>query len=227
LNQSFKTIALILASGNGNRFQSNIPKQFHKIGDSSILRKTIEQFTIHNEIDAVAVVINNKFTDLYEQETKNLDLLPFIIGGEERQDSSRLGLEAIAKYNPKNVLIHDGARPFISSEIISNTIKNLEFYDCVIPGIAVSDTIKKFINNEITSLTREDLYFVQTPQGAKFNVIYNLIKNSKEKYTDESQLFEQAKMNVHIIEGSKKNIKITTKEDLIIAEQFIRENKWK
>ena len=106
----FNTIALIVAAGVAKRFGVATPKQYLLINDKSILQIVIEKFLQHPQIDAVAVIINDSHQELYQKFTKNLDLLPPILGGKERQDSVRLGLLSIAKYEPEKVLIHDAAR---------------------------------------------------------------------------------------------------------------------
>ena len=118
----YNTIALIVAAGSGERLGNTTPKQYLLLAGRAILRHSAEKFLNHNEIDAVFVVYNPDHKALYEAAIAGIDLPEPILGGKSRQESVRLGLEAIAQYNPKKVLIHDAARPLVSTKIISDII---------------------------------------------------------------------------------------------------------
>ena len=106
------TFALVLAAGRGARFGGMLPKQYLSLGGSSVLRHAVNAFARHPRIDGVLVTIRPEDREMYDRALAGLDLLPPVPGGAERQDSVRLGLEALAPHRPERVLIHDGARPF-------------------------------------------------------------------------------------------------------------------
>src|ERR1700680_1713547 len=106
------TFALVLAAGRGARFGGSLPKQYLPLGGSSVLRHAVNAFAAHPRIDGVLVTIRSEDREAYDSALVGVDLLPPVAGGAERQDSVRLGLEALAAHRPARVLIHDGARPF-------------------------------------------------------------------------------------------------------------------
>ena len=214
-----KTIAVIVAAGTSNRFSNDLPKQYHKIENIPVLRMTIEKFLHHPAIDAVQVVINKDHTKLYQEVTKGLDLLPFVFGGESRQESVRNALFALKSTPPRNVLIHDAARPFVSPNLITNVVNKLKTYQVVDVGLGVRDTVKERYGNEIKVLDRKRLYFTQTPQGFDFNLILKLHSSTEKSYTDDVTLCIDAGVDVCVVKGENQNIKITYAEDLLFLQQ--------
>ncbi len=211
-----KNIALIVAGGNGLRMGDSQPKQYLQINGVSILRRTIERFLSCPSIDAVKVVIAKEHEDLYRSAILGLDLLPFAIGGDTRQESVFNGLKDLAKLNPQHVLIHDAARPFVTNEIIYNVINMLEIYKAVDVGVTPKDTIK-LNNSEISTLDRSKLYCTQTPQGFHFETILSLHEHHQGfNATDDITLALESGIKVGVASGDYKNIKITTPEDLIM-----------
>lgn len=203
-----KTIAIIVAGGSGSRFGSSIPKQYI----SSILTKTIKQF-LKAKIDAVQVVIRPEDIELYNQATRKIELLPVVFGGETRGASVKNGLQAIEKYNPELVLVHDANRSSISAELINQVIDNLEDNPGfgVVPSIEVPETVKSIINNKVEVIDRDNLFLIQTPQGFYFKKLLDAYNKTDNFFTDESSLMEG---NIIYIPGERKNIKITYQEDL-------------
>src|SRR5580704_3085207 len=112
------TYALVLAAWRGMRFGGTLPKQYLPLGGSSVLRHAVSAFAAHPRVDGVLVTIRPEDKREYDCAVEGLDLLAAVAGGAERQDSVRLGLEALTPYRPTRVLIHDGARPFPSSGLI-------------------------------------------------------------------------------------------------------------
>ncbi|MBU6338520.1 MAG: bifunctional 2-C-methyl-D-erythritol 4-phosphate cytidylyltransferase/2-C-methyl-D-erythritol 2,4-cyclodiphosphate synthase [Rickettsiales bacterium] len=220
-----KTVALITACGRGNRFNKGegIPKQYLSLAGIPLLRHSILAFLNHPKIDDVICVIHPDDMQFYEEASAGLDLLNPVFGGETRQASIRLGLKALEEYNPSNVLIHDGVRPFVSKRIISGVLEKLETHPAVIPAIAVEDTIKKYADGKIEwTLERENLWRAQTPQGFTYQDILNSHNAFKDlHFTDDSALNEYAGIPVAIIPGSQNNFKITTEEDFERAKAMI------
>jgi 2-C-methyl-D-erythritol 4-phosphate cytidylyltransferase/2-C-methyl-D-erythritol 2,4-cyclodiphosphate synthase len=216
-----KIIALIVAAGRGSRFGEGTPKQYHLLRGKMILTHTVEAFLSHPEIDAVKVVIHPDDVELYEEAVKGLDVLPHCFGGKDRQESVRFGLEAIEKEKPEFVLIHDAARPFVSHQVISNVIEPLNSRVGVVPVIPVTDTIKKVAAGSTSvsyTIDRSVLWRAQTPQGFVYkDILISSKKTRKMKLTDDAAAAETCGIKVVTVKGSTTNIKITTLEDLEMA----------
>ena len=205
-----KNIVIIVAAGESSRFNNNIPKQYNLINNKTILRWSIEKFLSCQSIDNILVVIHEKHKNLYKNAIKGLNLLDCVIGGKTRKESVFLGLKAIEKINPENVLIHDAARPLISKKIIEEVILKLNNYQAVDIGIKLTDTIKQFdTKNNIKIIDRNFLYRTQTPQGFKYKLILDLHKNNNIHYTDDISLCFEKNINICKIDGEINNIKIT------------------
>ena len=224
-----KNYAIILASGTGSRFGADIPKQFVKIADKTILEHTIEIFEKSEYINEIFIVITPEYRDFaqeiilknsYKKVTKLLN------GGEIRKDSSYIGINAIED-EEANVLIHDCARPFVSQRIIKDCIKALEQYSAVGVAIPTSDTIVETNNGIIKNVPpRSNLMRMQTPQGFKMSVIkeaHELSKNDKNFTDDCGLIVKNGLCDVYIVNGDDKNIKITYPSDISLAEKLLQE----
>lgn len=221
-----KIVALITASGRGSRLSldgDGIPKQYLPLAGVPMLRHTILAFLNHPKISDVICTIHPDDMALYEEAIQGLDLLNPVFGGQTRQESVRNGLEALREYNPDKILIHDGARPFISKQVISGILEKLETHPAVIPAMPVEDTIKKYGDGKIEwTVERENLWRAQTPQGFLYQDILNAHTAFKHmNFTDDSALDEYAGIPVAIIPGSHNNFKITTIGDYERAKQLI------
>ena len=225
----YKTVALIMAAGVGSRLESgqeNIPKQYIQVNDRVLLAIILEKFLVHPQIDAVLVVINDKHKKFYEKATKNLNLLPAVMGGTRRQDSVRNGLIALKKYSPENILIHDAARIFVKHSQISQVIEALNTFQAVTLGAKVVDSLR--YANEINTgpVKRDNLFMIQTPQAFKHKLIlkwHNELKN--ENFTDDISIAEKAGCkSIKIIESSIENFKLTNRKDLQLAERLYVES---
>jgi 2-C-methyl-D-erythritol 4-phosphate cytidylyltransferase/2-C-methyl-D-erythritol 2,4-cyclodiphosphate synthase len=225
-----KIVALITACGRGSRFSEDesLPKQYLPLAGISLLRHSILSFINHPEISDVICVIHPDDVLLYEEASIGLDLLTPVFGGETRQASIRLGLEALREYNPSKVLIHDGVRPFVSKQIINGVLEKLKTHPAVIPAVVVEDTIKKCEDGKIEwTLERENLWRAQTPQGFVYEDILNShVAFQNLHFTDDASINEYAGIPVAIIPGSQNNFKITTQDDYerakTIASSFIK-----
>lgn len=204
----FNTIAVIVAGGYGARFDSNIPKQYHY----SILRKTIEKFIFCPLIDQIQVVIRAEDIALYEKETQDLDLLPVAFGGKTRADSVKNGLISLDAYQPNLVLVHDAVRPFVSYNLIEETIYTLQNNPNhgVAPTLPITETTKRISNNKSEIIDRTNLYTIQTPQAFYYKQLVKAFEECTQSLTDESSL----DIPMIYIPGEKNNIKITYKEDM-------------
>jgi len=212
--------AIIVAAGRGKRVGGEIPKQYLEVGGVPILRHTVDVFRKHSGIDYIQIIINPDDQKLYEAAVGDLDLPKPIYGGDTRQKSVLNGLEAIGDQMPEYVFIHDAARPFLDHSIINNLIKVVDVSGAVIPALKVTDTIKYMDTDKIDStLNRNYLYRAQTPQAFRYKAIFMAHRRFEiENMTDDSAIAEKSGLQVRIIEGSEKNFKITTSEDLMKAE---------
>ena len=223
------TGVLIVAAGKGIRSKSIIPKQYLHFGNQSVLGMNIANFLREPLIDFIQVVINKKHVAFYKEAIGKIDsnkLLPFCFGGKTRSHSVKNGLEAIANKDCTKILIQDGARPFTSSKIIRKCIKGLDKFDVVFPGINIPDTLylkkKESSRDTISKLgpSRDSLIRAQTPQAFRFDYIYKRHMSSSEHYTDDVNLAFLDNKKIEIISGSEYNFKITTQEDIKIAEKL-------
>ena len=219
--------AIVLAGGRGKRMNYHKSKQFIEIKGKPLLVYTLEKFIYNKSIDEVILVLPEDEVDYCKKEVLqkySLKVDRIVIGGKERQDSVFNALEAMEKANI--VLIHDGARPFISEKIIEEGIKYANIYGAAAPGVTPKDTIK--IKNEdnisVDTPDRNTLVAVQTPQCFKYDEIYQCHRKIKEEnaiVTDDTSVVERYGHKVYLYEGDYTNIKITTPEDLILAERLI------
>lgn len=211
-----KSVALIVAAGRGHRFGGEMPKQYTQLDGAPVLRHTVMAFLSHPKIDHVRVVIHPDDMDLYEAATEGLGLKTPIFGGEERQDSVRLGLQQIADDAPDFVLIHDGARPYISADVISRVLDALGSAAGAIPTLPLTDTIKRVIDGKIVATEdRFELWRAQTPQGFRYSDILNAhLKLTGQSLTDDAAICEAVGLTVVRVDGDDKNVKITTLSDI-------------
>lgn len=218
---------IIVAGGSGSRMNMNINKQFIKINEKEVIAHTIDKFYKNEYIDEIILVVKEDEIDYFKENIikkygyKNIKIA---LGGKERQDSVYNGLKIVDK-NCDMVLVHDGARPFVSKEIIKKAVTETKKASVI--GVRVKDTIKVVNNNEIISTpNRNTLWAIQTPQTFKYDLLKRAYEKAYEENfygTDDSSLVENLGEKVNIIEGSYENIKITTKEDLNMAYQTIKE----
>jgi len=201
---------IILASGQSKRFNSPKAKQFIKYKNKALFEHSVDKAIKSKLFKKIILVINDK-KQVKKKYPKNILIIK---GGKERSDSSLIGLKFIKKYKPKNVLIHDAARPNFSIRLLKNLINSLKKHKAVIPVVTPKDSIKYKIKNQLFNLNRKNLYLTQTPQAFKFNEIYNLSIKQKNKIQDEATLFIENNLKFNFINGEILNDKITFKEDL-------------
>lgn len=211
-----KTIALIVAAGKSERMAASTPKPYLEINGKALLAHTIQQFITHPEIDGVRVVVRREHHGLYRKAVQNLTLFPLVVGGKNRQESVRLGLEALQHVKPERVLIHDAARPCVSHAQISRVIAALDKHEAVIPTLPISDTIKQVENDTIQqTVPRDHLHVVQTPQGFNYQSLFDVHQKFREdNLTDDAALFEKSGRKVASVPGEHGNFKITTPSDI-------------
>lgn len=224
--------ALIVAAGRGARAatEHSEPKQYCALGGVPMLTRTLAAFAEHPGVTDVLVVIHPDDVALYEQASAPYGgaILPAVPGGARRQDSVRLGLEALAEKAPSRVLIHDAARPFADEALITRVIDALSTSPGALPCLPVTDTLKRGEAGRVTgTVSREGLLRAQTPQGFNFEAILTAhraaARDSTLDFTDDTSVAEWFGLDVAIVEGSEHNRKLTTAEDLMIADQLLRQ----
>lgn len=229
-NNLFKVTTIITAAGKGTRMNSNINKQYIDISGIPVLARTISAFQKCEAVNDIIVVVNEENIDYCKEkiiEKYNFTKVKSLVcGGAERQNSVYQGLCA-ADENSNIVLIHDGARPFVSNKNIVDCINAAKIYGACGIGVRLKDTIKICDKNGFVESTpdRSSLWSIQTPQA----FIYDIIMDAHKKAiqcgyigTDDMVLVERQGIKVKIIEGSYQNIKITTPEDLLTGELIIK-----
>ena len=219
-----RTFVLIVAAGSGQRFGGALPKQYQTLAGKPLLRHCLETFAAHPGVTGIQVAINPDHRDLYDQATQGLPrLLAPIPGGASRQDSVLNGLERLAAEQPDLVLIHDAARPLIDADIISRTIAALQKQRAVLVAVPVFDTIKREKNGHVgDTVDRRDLWRAQTPQAFHFQDILAAHRRfAGRELTDDAALAEAAGIPVMFVQGSERNFKVTTQEDMERAERMI------
>lgn len=223
--------AIILASGSGSRSGLDYPKQFLKIAGKTILEHTLIAFENHKDIKGVVLVCSAAYLHYCNEiieKSKLSKVINVLAGGKSRQESSFIGLTSIKQTNT-NVLIHDGVRPFISSDIITNCIKELQTYKAVCVAIKSSDTLLQInLQGEIESIPSRELFRrSQTPQGFDLELILDVHNQAKKSnnslLTDDCSLvINYSNEKIKVIEGSDLNLKITTPFDVAMADEIFK-----
>lgn len=226
------TTVIILAAGQGKRMNSDRNKQFLEVNNKAIIAYTIEAFVKHLDIDEIILVVNSREIRLMKEEivnkyfSKSGKVISIIEGGKERYDSVYRGLCALSS-TTDYVLIHDGARPLVSSKEISDSVKILEKEKASILGVKAKNTYKLVDVEGYVSQTvpRANLYSILTPQSFHKDVIieaYEKGMGKVEGITDDGMMVEKTlDIAVKLVEGSYNNIKITTPDDLITMKKLI------
>jgi len=220
MSPSPQITALIVAAGRGVRAGGGIPKQYRTLRGQPLLAHTVDAFLTHPRISRILVVIHPDDRALYDSAIGSRALLPPAPGGDARQDSVRLGLEALTASPPDYVLIHDAARPFVDTALIDRVIDALARHDGAIPGLALSDTIKRAGKGLVEgTVPREGLYRVQTPQGFHYKAIVAAHRSQQgQALTDDAAVAEAAGLSVAMVAGAEENMKVTEPEDFARAE---------
>ena len=221
--QGKKITAIIAAAGSGKRMGGGISKQYLEIDGERMLVKSLRAFCGHPYIDSVCLVVKEDdlaFCTKLWLGTQGFEKVKSLVpGGKERQDSVAGALAVLAEAEkPDYVLVHDGARPFVTEAEISRLAEAAVLYGAAVPGVPVKDTVKKAVDEFLTETPdRKTLFAIQTPQGFAFD----LLKTAYEKAfaegfygTDDAQLVERCGGKVRLVAGEYTNRKITTKEDL-------------
>jgi len=219
--------AIVLAAGKGLRFRSRIPKPLAKIKSVPVIVYSLKLFNKHPLIKDIILVVNSQNKRLISREVARYKINKvccIVQGGSRRQDSVANGLGEINKKSDL-VLIHDSARPLIEKDTVTKAIKEASHAGAAVVGVAVKPTIKLVSADRTVKMTldRRRLWEAQTPQVFKKKLIEKAFKKfGNLNVTDDAMLVEKLGGKVKMVQGSYTNIKITTPEDLVIAEAIIR-----
>lgn len=218
--------AIIVAGGSGSRMKSEIPKQFLKVNGLPVLTHTIKAFRNYSQnLNIIVVLPKDQFFAWHELCELHAfkEEYSLISGGETRFHSVRNGLESITDSSGL-VAVHDGVRPIISKELIQNCFANAAESGTAIVSIPLKDSIRNIgKNGKNQTVNRDDFRLVQTPQTFRLDWMRNAFSNDYQAaFTDCASVLEYAGYPIHLIEGSYENIKITTPEDLLLAEIFLK-----
>ncbi len=222
--------ALIVAAGKGRRMKTRHPKQFLELAGQPILTRTLKAFDRHAKIDRIFVVLPE--TDIAECRASLIAQaglekeVSMVAGGSHRQASVANGLRSIPEEDGI-VLIHDGVRPLVSQSLISDCIEGARKWGACIPAIEAYDTLKKVHSDGSIERTvpRQRIVMAQTPQAFRLALIRQAHETAVRLgwlTTDDASLVEQLGAAVHVVEGSRHNLKVTRPEDLALAEAFLK-----
>ena len=219
--------AIILAAGNGTRMKADKSKLLLEINGKTVIERTVNTFSNIADIDDIIVVVRETDIPLYENVLSKYNI-SYCIGGSTRQESVSNAVETID--DADMIIIHDGARPLVTENEISNTLRVAQEKGAAAVGVKVKDTIKVVDRNNkiIDTPERSSLIAIQTPQIFKFDKYVKAMKLAKEQnkdFTDDCKLLENAGEDGFVVDGEYTNIKITTPEDLLVAEAFLKQCK--
>lgn len=221
-----KNYAIIAAGGNASRLNIEGGKQLMQLAGRPVFIRSVEYFQSHPLIHEIIIVIQSSDVDIAKELVRKFNLTKVscvVASGKTRQDSVYNGFSQIKEDGC--VLVHDGARPLMKSEYISNIIDYLADYDGAIIGVPVVDTIKQVGDDKIITATpkRSTLYAAQTPQGFRVEILRKAFQNRGEaSFTDDASMVEYIGGKVRIIEGDTENLKITHPKDIPLAEQILK-----
>lgn len=213
---------IIPAAGIGTRFGESCPKQFYKVKGKEILAYTLENFVNVSQIEKIVIATHKNYFDRIKKIVKQIYLnkeVQLVEGGRLRQDSVYNAFCQIDGIPDDRVIIHDAVRPNVPLDLLQRLIQASKRYNCVVPGVAVSDTLKKVNKHNFVeeTLPRDSIRAIQTPQIFSYGMLSKSFRYLKSKpfiATDEANIVERVGGKVMVIEGSFQNIKITTKEDI-------------
>ena len=225
-----KVTAIVLAAGSGKRMNSKVHKQYLLIDGKPVLYYSLNAFE-ESDVDNVVLVVGADEIEYCKKEIVERygfgKVCAIVEGGKERYHSVYEGLKAAGETD--YVLIHDGARPFLTQDIIKRTIVSVVEHRACVVGMPVKDTIKIVDNETYAKDTpdRANVWQVQTPQAFSYELVYDaytrMLASDESGITDDAMVVERmTDYKVKLIEGSYRNIKITTPEDLLVAEAYLK-----
>lgn len=225
--------AVVVAAGKGKRMEREINKQYIALGGRAILAHTLQAFEDHPGIDEVVLVVGKGEESLCRQQVIEAEgfrkVQKVVTGGTERYHSVYNGIRSLGE-DCDVVVVHDGARPFVTDTMINESIAGARAHGCAIVGVPVKDTIKVIDGEGFVKETpkRETLWMVQTPQTFQKSLLLRAHGEREKKnlaVTDDAMLLEALGRKVKMVRGDYENIKITTPEDLDLGEGIMKRRK--
>ncbi|HOA98677.1 MAG TPA: 2-C-methyl-D-erythritol 4-phosphate cytidylyltransferase [Candidatus Atribacteria bacterium] len=223
--------AIIVAAGKGERVNSVVPKQYLPLLGKPVLAHTLDVFERSPWIGEIIVVINSLHEEMFKKEVWEKygyrKIKKCVSGGETRQDSVYCGVRELKDRGADFVLIHDGVRPLVDDKILARCVEAVVKFEAACCALPCADTIKLSLDGEIIdeTLNRQKIWRAQTPQAFRISLIWEALEKAKEEGfqgTDDSALVERMGKPVRLVLGSEDNLKITTPQDLILAEELLR-----
>ena len=218
-------VAVILGAGNSTRMKTEKSKLLLKINGQTVIERSVNAFLNVSDIDEIIVVARQQDIEVFSSILDD-ERISFVVGGATRQESVYNAIQTIDE--AELIAIHDGARPLIREEDIENTIRQAKEHSAAAVGVPVKDTIKIIDNDNFVVETpnRSNLFAVQTPQIFDFGLYKQIMDKAVEQgrdYTDDCQLAENNGVKVKMVAGSYTNIKITTPDDIPVAESILND----
>lgn len=227
-----KTTALIPAAGMGRRMGASINKQYLELAGRPILAHTLALFENSSDIDRIIIISPQEEIPFCREQVVSRygfrKVHDIVAGGAERQDSVRNGLGAVPDASGDDIiLVHDGVRPFLPAALLPEVIATAQQVGGCVVGVPVKDTVKEVSDHRVVGTpVRERLWLAQTPQAFPFSVLrqaHDRALADSFRGTDDASLVERLGLPVAMVQGSYRNIKITTPEDLVLAHAFLGE----
>jgi 2-C-methyl-D-erythritol 4-phosphate cytidylyltransferase len=214
---------IVTAGGIGKRMKANVPKQFMLIHERPILMYTLEQFYEFDPKSQIILTLPEEWMGYWEELIQENEFhIPhrIVTGGKERYDSIKNALKFCTS---KYVMVHDGVRPLINLETIATCAKAVKKKGAVIPVVELKESLRELTKEGSVAVDRSMFRIVQTPQCFETEILKNAYDQEfHSKITDDATLVEQTGQTIHFVEGNFENVKITTKSDLIFAEQLLK-----
>ena len=221
--------AIVVAAGRGERLGSPTPKCFLELAGKPVFLWGLEAFAQVPAVKWAALVVPEGFEEIASQATVPLQQkmkIVVAVGGRERPDSVMAGLDAVARWDPDVVAIHDGARPLVTPELIARSITAARQVDAAIAAAPSTDTLKRIEGGRIVeTLDRKEIWRAQTPQVFKTELIIEAYRRAQEdgfEATDDAALVERMGIRPAVVESDWQNLKITVPADMIVAEALLR-----
>jgi 2-C-methyl-D-erythritol 4-phosphate cytidylyltransferase len=218
--------AIIVAGGSGSRMQHEVPKQFIEVAGKPVLMHTIERFYIYNPDVRLVVVLPQQQLQTWRDLCRRHNFKLFhmaVAGGATRFCSVKNGLDAVQ--GEALVAVHDGVRPFVEASTIAAAFQAAAIYGSAVVAVSPKDSIRELTQEGSRAVPRANYKLVQTPQCFRADILRRAYEQpEQEHFTDDASVVEQLGEKIMLVEGSYRNIKITTPEDLILAEAFAKEH---
>lgn len=223
---SERVAALIVAAGAGERFGGPVPKVFVPLAGRPLLLWALHAYADHPEVDAVALVVAPDYVAPATELCREVGDVLVVAGGPERRQSVLNGLRALGARTPDLVAIHDGARPLVTPQIISDSLRVCRAHGAALTAVAATDTVKRVAEGRIVeTIDRHQVYLAQTPQTFRYDLIRQAHEQAEAEgwaVTDDAMLLERLGHTVAISPGHVRNLKVTTADDLPRAEAWLR-----